>query len=445
MIGTGGNEQLSLLANVSGELFDLPAGPVYVAAGYENRKDKGWRNPDSLVIIGAANTNAADPISGTVKSDEFYVEASLPLLADVPLAESVNLDLAFRYSDYETFGTDDNYKIGLNWQIVEDLKVRANLSTAFRVPNVNELFGGVAEGNLTTTDPCSGWSSLDPSDIVYQNCQADGVPAGFMQLGNTILTTVGGNPALEPESADTFTLGVVYQPSFLEGLALTLDYFDIEIDDAITQIPGSTKLEVCYNTPNLAHEFCSPDHFTRSSLSGDVNFLSAQPVNTGLESITGVDFGLTYDFDIMDLPTTFDFKTTVLDEYEVTPFDGAAPIVLDGHIGGGNGGYSKYRSYLSLNVGGDRWTGNYSVQIIGEGDDFNFEPPAIGAEIDTVVYHYAQASYRLSESARIAVGIDNIFDEDAPYVASWTDGNTDTMTYDLTGRRAYARLTYRWQ
>jgi outer membrane receptor protein involved in Fe transport len=445
MIGTGGNEQISMLANVSGELFDLPAGPVYVAAGYENRKDKGWRNPDSLVVIGAANTNAADPISGTVKSDEFYVEASLPLLADLPLADSVNLDLAFRYSDYETFGTDDNYKIGLNWQIVEDLKVRANLSTAFRVPNVNELFGGVAEGNLTTTDPCSGWSNLDPSDIVYQNCQADGVPAGFVQLGNTILTTVGGNTALEPESADTFTLGIVYEPSFLEGLALTLDYYDIEIDDAITQIPGSTKLEVCYNTPGLAHEFCSPDHFTRSSLSGDVNFLSAQPVNTGLETITGVDFGLTYDFDIMDLPTRFDFKTTLLNEYEITPFDGAAPIVLDGHIGGGNGGYSRYRSYMSLNIGGDRWTGNYSVQIIGEGDDFNFEPPAIGAEMDTVVYHYAQASYDISESARIAVGIDNIFDEDAPYVASWTDGNTDTMTYDLTGRRAYARLTYRWQ
>ena len=445
MIGTGGNEQISLLANVSGELFDLPAGPVYAAAGYENRKDKGWRNPDSLVVIGAANTNAADPISGTVKSDELYVEASLPLLAGLPLAESVNLDLAFRYSDYETFGTDDNYKIGLNWQVVEDLKVRANLSTAFRVPNVNELFGGVAEGNLTTTDPCSGWSSLDPSDVVYQNCQADGVPAGFTQLGNTILTTVGGNTELEPESADTFTLGIVYEPSFLEGLALTLDYYDIEIDDAITQIPGSTKLEVCYNTPGLAHEFCSPDHFTRSSLSGDVNFLSAQPVNTGLETITGVDFGLTYDFDILELPATFDFKTTLLNEYEITPFDGAEPIVLDGHIGGGNGGYSRYRSYMSLNIGGDRWTGNYSVQIIGEGDDFNFEPPAIGAEIDTVVYHYAQASYQLSESARIAVGIDNIFDEDAPYVASWTDGNTDTMTYDLTGRRAYARLTYRWQ
>ncbi len=445
MVGTGGNEQTSISANVSGELFDLPAGPVLLAAGYENRNDKGWRNPDSLVIIGAANTNAADPISGTVKSDEFYVEASLPILVDAPLARNLNLDLAFRFSDYETFGSDDNFKIGLNWQIIDDLKIRANLSTAFRVPNVNELFGGVAEGNLTTTDPCSGWSDLDPSNVVYQNCQADGVPVGFMQLGNTILTTVGGNTALEPESADTFTLGVVYEPSFLEGLALTLDYYDIEIEDAITQIPGSTKLDVCYNTPNLAHEFCSPAHFTRSSLSGDVNFLSAQPVNSGLETIKGIDFGLTYNFDLMDLPAAFDFKTTLLNEYEITPFSGAAPIVLDGHIGGGNGGYSRFRSYMSLNVGAERWGGTYSVQVIGDGDDFNAEPPAIGAEIDSVVYHYLQATYEFSDSMRLAVGIDNLFDEGAPYVASWTDANTDTMTYDLTGRRGYARLTYRWQ
>ena len=185
------------------------------------------------------------------------VDAEKDTISDVALAESLDLSLAFRYSDYETFGGDSNYKVGLNWQIVPSFKIRANVSTAFRVPNVNELFGGVAEGNLTTTDPCSGWDLLDPSDIVYQNCQADGVPMGFMQLGNTILTTVGGNQALLPESADTITFGVVFEPSFLEGLSITLDYFDIEIDDAITQIPGSTKLDVCYNTPGRIPRSCA--------------------------------------------------------------------------------------------------------------------------------------------------------------------------------------------
>lgn len=445
MAGTGGNEQKSVTANISGELFDMPAGPFQFAAGIESRQDKGWRNPDSLVVIGAANTNAADPISGTVKTDEIYVEFGVPIMAGIPMVESMDLALAFRYSDYETFGSSDNYKVGLNWQIVQSFKVRANYATSFRVPNVNELFGGVAEGNLTTTDPCSGWSSLPTTSVVYMNCQADGVPIGFSQLGNTILTTVGGNPALNPETADTLTVGLVYQPNFLEGLSLTVDYYDVEIQDAITQIPGSTKLSVCYNTPGLAHVFCNDDHFTRSALSGDVNFLSAQPVNTGKETINGIDFGLRYDFDIAGIAATFDWQTTLLNEYEVTPFDGASPIVKDGHIGGGNGAYARQQSYLSMNVQSQKWGGNYAIQVIGDGDDFNAAPPAIGAEIDTVVYHYIQGTYMFNDSANIAVGIDNIFDEPAPYVASWTDGNTDTMTYDLIGRRGYVRFVYRWQ
>lgn len=445
MAGTGGNEQESLSAKVSGELFDMPAGSFAIAAGVEKRTDKGWRNPDSLVIIGGANTNAADPISGTVTADEFFIEASIPLLADTVIAESLDLDVAFRYSDYDTFGGSDNYKVGLNWQIVPSFKLRANFATAFRVPNVNELFGGVAEGNLTTTDPCSGWDLLDPGNVVYQNCQADGVPVGFMQLGNTILTTVGGNVDLEPESADTITFGIVWEPEFWDGLSVTVDYYDIEITDAITQIPGSTKLNNCYNSPGLSSEFCAPEHFTRSSLSGDVDFLSAQPINTGKETMNGIDFGLRYQFDISDLAATIDWKTTLLNEYEITPFTGAAPIVFDGHIGGGNGGYPNQRSYVTFNLQGSNWSGNYSIQVIGSGDDFNFDPPAIGAEIDAVVYHYLQGMYEFSGDISLAFGIDNLFDEKPPYVASWTDGNTDTMTYDLSGRRGYLRLNYRWQ
>lgn len=445
MNGTGGNEQESLSANISGQLFDIPAGPVMMAAGVESRQDKGWRDPDSLVVIGSANTNAADPISGTVKTDEIYIELGLPLLSGMRFTEALDLDLAFRYSDYETFGSTDNYKIGLNWQVVPSFKLRANYATSFRVPNVNELFGGVAEGNLTTTDPCSGWSALPPTSVVYINCQADGVPPGFTQLGNTILTTVGGNTALNPETADTFTLGLVFQPSFVDGLSVTLDYYDVEIQNAITQIPGSTKLNVCYNTPNLDHQFCNDDHFTRSALSGDVNFLSAQPVNTGKETINGVDFGLRYNVDIKGIATTFDWQSTLLNEYEITPFDGADPIVKDGHIGGGNGGYSRQQSYVSMNLQGQKWAANYAIQVIGSGDDFNAVPPAIGSEIDTVMYHYIQGSYEISDSANVAVGIDNIFDEGAPYVASWTDGNTDTMTYDLIGRRGYVRFTYIWE
>ncbi len=444
-IGTGGNEQQSFTANISGGLFEMPAGTFMMAAGVESREDTGWRDPDALTAAGGSNQNAGDPIFGTVKANEIYVEVSMPLLEGVMLAQALDLDVAFRYSDYDTFGGTNNYKVGLNWQIVDSFKVRANFTTAFRVPNVNELFGGVAEGNLTTTDPCNGWDLLSPTDVVYVNCQADGVPVGFQQLGNTILTTVGGNPDLDPESSETFTVGIVWQPTFLDGFSLTLDYYDIEITDAITQIPGSTKLDVCYTTPNLAHPFCSDTSFRRSPLTGDVNFLSAVPVNTGNESVNGIDFGLVYNVDIGGVASTFNWNTTFLNQYEITPFEGADQIVLDGNIGGGNGGFSTVRSYLSMNFQRNNWSGNYAIQYIGSGDDFNASPPAIGAEIDSVSYHYIQGAYHFNDSATIEVGIDNLWDEQAPYVASWTDANTDTMTYDLIGRRGYARFSYRWE
>lgn len=183
----------------------------------------------------------------------------------------------------DLFGGDWNYKLGLDWEVIEGLRVRSTYGTGFRIPSVPELFGGVSEGNLTTTDPCSRYATSTNATL-RANCQASGVPLNYVQLGNTILTTVGGNEDLEPESATTWTAGVVWQPTFTSGLTLTVDYFDIEIKDAIRSIPGSTKLAVCYNSANLSHPFCAPGNFTRSSLTGEVTFLSAQPINTGRET-----------------------------------------------------------------------------------------------------------------------------------------------------------------
>ncbi|WP_323845500.1 TonB-dependent receptor domain-containing protein [Microbulbifer magnicolonia] len=439
--GTGGNEQKSLSANINGSLFELPAGTVGMAAGVEWREDSGWRKPDSLVQAGYALGNQEEPISGSTEAREIYGEILVPVLADLPLVQSLELDLALRYSDYDLFDGKDTYKAGLNWQVNDMLKVRGTMTTAFRVPNVPELFGGVSEGNLTTTDPCSDYASLDPSSTVYQNCQAAGVPLNYTQLGTTILTDRGGNPNLTPESAESFTFGLVLQP--LDGLSLTLDYFDIEIDDAIREVSGSTKLAMCYESANLGHAFCAPDQHTRNPVNGDVNYLSTQKFNTGNEVMQGIDFGALYDFDLAGLSHTFDFKASYLQEYETTAFEGDEPFVLDGFIGSGNGGYPHWRANASLTTRGNQWSGTYSIRMIGEGDDFNVES-GIGSSMPNIFYHNVQFSYAMNDALRMSVGIDNLFDQEAPRVASWTDGNTDTMTYDLAGMRSYVRMTYRF-
>jgi iron complex outermembrane receptor protein len=441
MRDTGGNEQRSVTAEVTGSLFELPAGPLAVAAGVVYREEEGWRDPDSLVALGVANTNAQQPISGQVKTKEAYAELSAPLLADMPFARRVELNAAARYSDYDLFGDNWTYKLGLDWTVVEGLRLRATYGTGFRIPSVPELFGGVAEGNLTTTDPCSRYSTSTNATLVA-NCQASGVPAGYVQLGNSVLTTVGGNQNLQPETSKNLTLGAVFQPTFIPGLAVTVDYFDIEIDDAIRNIPGSTKLSVCYASPNLSHPFCTPQNFRRSPLTGEVNFLSSQPTNAGKETMTGVDFGVRYTFDVHGLRADIDWNTTYLAKYEVIPFQGAAPIVFDGYIGGGNGGYPHWRSTATFGLSDVNWNATWSVQMIGEAKDFNAAPTALGSRTSNVFYHFVQASYLIRENLSVAVGVDNLFDKDAPFIQSWTDANTDTMTYDLLGRRGYVRLQY---
>lgn len=441
---TGGNSQESFTANLSGDLFELPAGPVGMATGIEVRKEEGWRDPDPLTVASIANTNQQDPIAGEYLAKEAFVEFAVPLLADTFLAQSLTLNAAGRYSDYDLFGSDTNYKVGLDWQVVPSLKIRANYATAFRIPNIPELFGGVAEGNLTTTDPCSGWSSQPSTSVIYQNCQASGVPVGYVQLGNTILTTVGGNPDLEPEDARTLTIGAVWTPEFFSGLTLTLDYFKIDIDNAIQRIDGSTKLSVCYDTPGLAHEFCSSETFTRNPLTGEVDFLSSQPVNAATERVSGVDLGVLYEFGLADWRNTLAWDVSYLNNYDVRPFDGADEIQYAGKITGGRGSYAQWRSFASLTTERGPWSGTYSVQYIGRADDINAAEGDIGDHAPSLTYHNAQAKYAFGEQADIAVGVDNLWDKQAPFIQSWTDANTDTMTYDLLGRRWNVKLTYRW-
>ena len=438
---SGGNELGTVTADLTGDLFALPAGPLQFATGVVWRTEKGFRNPDPLTVLGIANTNQQDPISGTSKAKEAFLELSAPLLEELPFAKALTVNGAVRYSDYNLFGGDWNYKLGLDWEVVEGLRLRSTYGTGFRIPSVPELFGGVSEGNLTTTDPCSRYSQSTNATLVA-NCQTSGVPAGYVQLGNSILTTVGGNQDLDPESATTWTIGAVWEPSFTPGLTLTADFFDIEIKDAIRSIPGSTKLAVCYNSPNLSHPFCAPGNFTRSTLTGEVTFLSAQPINTGRETMKGFDVGAIYNREIAGVDTSLNLSVTYLDEYIIYPFPGGEPIVFDGFIGGGNGGYPHWRGYASLTGAKGPFTGTYSMQLIGKATDFNAAPGDIGYRTPVVTYHNAQFAYDLNERARLAFGVDNLFDKKAPFIKSYTDANTDTFTYDLTGRRFYVSARY---
>jgi iron complex outermembrane receptor protein len=438
---TGGNEQLSLNANISGDLWELPAGRIAFAAGIESREDKGWRDPDPLVVANIANTNQRSPVRGTIEAKEAYVEVSVPLLRDLPLVKSLEANLAVRYSDYSIFGDDTNYKAGLIWSLSDSLKLRATQSTAFRVPAVPELFGGVSEAQLTTADPCSNYASRPTTSSLYINCQAAGVPLTYTQFGNVIRTTIGGNPNLLPETADTLTIGAVWEPGFVENLAMTLDYWRIELAGSIQSVPGSTALSLCYNSANRTHPFCAAQFHTRDRLNGEVNFLSAQPSNIGSEDASGVDLGMRYQRQLFGLDADFDLTVSYLEKYDVFPFVGAVPIVYGGFITPGRGSYPEYRGTAGVRVKGERWNGAWNMRYIGSADDIGLFT-GLGSSVGSVTYHNLHFGYDVSDALKLAVGVDNLLDEDAPFYRSWNDANTDTLTYDLLGRRWYLKLTW---
>ncbi|MBT1063314.1 TonB-dependent receptor [Bowmanella sp. Y26] len=432
--GTGGNQMRSWTANLYGDLMELPAGPLAFAAGVERRAEKGWRDPDSTVL----RNGAEEAIAGSYKVSEAYVELSVPLLAGVPLVEELTAEIAARYSDYDTVGGKSTYKFGLTWRVDESLMLRGVRSTAFRAPVITELFGGTNGENLRTIDPCE-----NATGTILQNCLADGVPANFVQDGNTILTNVGGNPNLGAETADTFTLGVVWEPQFVENLSATLDYFDIQLDDSITSVNGSDQLKLCYEDPVGNARFC--DTFTRHPVSKQVVTIEQRPVNAAVESVRGVDLNLMYGFDLMGWQARTNLEATRLLEHQRIPFAGQPTIDLLGYITEDQGSYTEWRGNLSFSLRKGDWSGTYSLRYIGPADDVNAtDADPLGMAVGSVSYSDIQASYLVTPQIKISAGVDNLFDKKAPYLTSWNDANTDVMTYDLLGRRGYVSVNYQF-
>ena len=202
-------------ANISGNLFQLPAGALDAAAGFEHRNLSGFYTPDSVVTAGDSNGVPSGPTSGSYDVDEFYVELNAPLLADMPLAKHLDLSVASRYSDYSNFGSTTNNKIGFRWQMVEDFTFRGTWAEGFRAPSIGELFSTFSRFDASLVDPCGG--------NVTANCATLGVPPGFTQNNPQISIITGGNQNLQPETSKSLTLGAIYSPSWAENTELVAE------------------------------------------------------------------------------------------------------------------------------------------------------------------------------------------------------------------------------
>ena len=460
---TRGNTLRNYNANITGEIVELPAGPLGFAAGLEYRQEEGFDLPDALVASGITSGNARQPTSGDFSLDEFYIEFAIPLLAGVTGAERLDLSVAARRSDYDTFGSTNNFKVGLEWQPISDLLVRGTWSEGFRAPSISELFAGQGDSFPTITDPCSDMLGLGggvpASQSIINNCVAVGVPAdgSYVQANAQIRITVGSNPNLQPELSESFTLGFVYSPSWLDGLDITIDYYDIEITNSITSVGAQTILNACAN--NLA--LCN---LIQRSSRGIVTDLLNAGVNIGGNDVKGVDALFTYSFP----ETQFGFFRAALDiAYQSDnlrivedPATGNTQEIQRIGFDVGDGAFARVKSTLDINWSYGDWDATYGLQyihglrescgipaafgfcnLVGSGDPNDastFDQRRIGG----TTYHDLQVSYHLSNfDTRVTLGVDNIWDKGPPLSTAAFANSFNAADYRTPGRFPYLRIT----
>ncbi|MCG7544406.1 TonB-dependent receptor [Pseudoalteromonas sp. MM17-2] len=416
-VNNGGSQLFILSASVSGEMFEMPAGYSAFAAGVERRQEKAWYTPDSLTAQGLANDPAVEPTSGGFDVNEAYVEFALPLLADVPFAEMVDLSAAIRAFDYSTFGSDETWKLGLTWKVNEELMLRSVVSTAFRAPTVDELYSG----NSPSFEQVEFPGAQDQAEV-----------------------TVGGNQDLMPEEADTLTAGLVYEPSWFEGFSMTLDYYDIEIENAITEVDNQYIVDTCLEDAdkNSGLALCQSANVTIDS-TGRIIF-NNQLQNIGSEQTSGYDLNLKYTFEAAGLNWRTSLDTTFLDEYIVQATE--EPVDYAGLITSGTGGYAEIKSNFTLNVSGDNWDMQYQARYIAGMDSFSCleKDDCYAPTTPSVTYHDLSGSYIVNDAVTLTGGVNNLFDKQPPYYTGNNDSNTDPYTYDVLGRRFFAGVNVKF-
>jgi len=421
----GENEQQIVSLAAFGDAFELPAGIVGVAFGLEHREEKGADFPDALVALGITTGSSRLATQGSYTVDEAYFEAAIPLLSGAPMAESLDLDVAVRYSDYDTFGDTTNHKIGIKWQPVDGLMIRGTLSSAFRAPSTSDLFGGAGITYPTVSDPCATNAT--------SHCISDGVPeGGYEALGDQLRQTYGGNPEVQPEEADIFTVGLVFNPESIEGLSVTIDYWDIELTNAISSIGPDVILQGCAKSGDYCDKISRwPD--------GNVKLIDDRTTNVGGVDSSGYDFNIRYatELDWGDLSVNWD--STFYDTYDKTLADGTIQKHAGWYVKDGDGNFPEWKHTLNLSLRQDNWAAVWTVRYIDEVQE-NWTvwwSNTVGLRtIESQTIHSARFTYYALDNMSVSFGLDNVFDQDPPFAASGFNDNTDPRTYATNGRHA---------
>ena len=446
-------EQRVWAASFAGDLFNLPAGAVGAAFGFERIELRSDFRPSQDLAAGTiAGFNGSPASGGAFDSDAFFGELLVPVVRDLPMAEAIDLELAYRTTDYSTVGSVDNYKIAGSWTIVPQVRVRGGFNTAIRAASIGELFAPQSEGFPGASDPCAGESApVDAATAAI--CTATGVPAGAVgsvaidPAAGQIRGLFGGNPNLSEEEADTLTVGVVIEPDwFVEDLTVSLDYFDIKIDGAIASFGGGVNniLNVCYDATNAAGGVGSPFcNAVNRRADGTIDFVQATSQNIAEVTLKGFDLQASYSRDLFGGDMQVNYVGTYTTESTTVPFAGGDPIECEGQFGLDCGEpLPEYKHRMTFNWSKDKITSQLLWRYVGEVKDDDVDTTYFIETIDGTHYFDGVVSYAVTDNYRVSLGVDNLFDEKPPILGdNQEQANTYPATYDVFGRTYFLRAS----
>lgn len=431
------------------EGVEMVFGAEYRDESFDFNPDQGFRSGD-----GAGQGGPIPPVSGSQDVTELFTEFRIPIAQGRTGVESLVLDLRYRYSDYSTGVDADTYNIGGSWIPVEGIKVRGGFSRAVRAANIREQFEPLNLGLWAGTDPCAGetpiLSAAECANTGVAAAQYGSVPANPAGQYNAFF---GGNTELEPEKADSITFGVVLTPEqWFEGLTLSLDYWSIEIEDAIDQRDPEFLIRQCAASGDP--ELCGLiSRGPNGNLWLGQNAVTSENFNIGFFDVAGIDLVANYGLEAGGLGA-FDFslRGTWLEKFDEQPLPGGVVNECAGTWGGSCGRPRPEWKHMVNTVWTTPWDGlalTAAWRYVGEVEEFEQDRFTAGAQnyIDLAGTYYADW---FGEETVITAGVSNVLDNDPPIsglfgnVATFGNGNTIPATWDALGRYWFVGLTQRF-
>lgn len=443
-------ERQNVMFTMNGTLFELPAGDFGTAFGVEYREDSSKFTPSESSQRGdLSGFNAQAPIAGSFDVGEVYAEINVPLLKDVPGFHTLTFEAAGRFSDYSSVGELTTYKAGMEWKPVSDVKLRSTYARANRAPSVFELFQAGDQSFPTVTDPCALLDATGteqyPGGIpaaIATVCQLSGLPGDgtyAAQSNSQVEASLVGNTNLTEESSDTFTAGIVWQPSFINNFSVTLDYYDIQVDGYVARLAGGAvaQTEGCFlSGVTNAAEYTANLNCANISRNPSGELLITEPlVNTGTLNTKGYDVALQYAFGLPGDAGRLSLRVdaNILEEYNLDGEEYSGLSSFD------FGTLPELRANMRVVYDRGPFQASLNWQRIGDVD----ERPGDGGDthVDAWDYLDVYTRYTFAERFTLSAGVSNLTDKDPPLIITgFTNTNTDNSTYDGIGRKYFAGL-----